>query len=206
MLENALAAFEGQVQTVEFGVMLLELVDHAQRLQVVFEAAEIAHALVQGVLPGVAERRMPEIMGEADGLGQFLVQLHRAGDGARYLRDLQRMRQPRSVQIALVIDEHLGLVDQPAKRGGMHDAIAVALIFRADAGLGSGWRRPRECSSRRIRREARSWRHRHSKYSVSVASSAALGVLVGDDGAAELFEQHQAHGAGQHLLVHLHHS
>ena len=30
-------------------------------------------------------------------------------------------------QIAFVVEEHLGFVDQAPKRGGMHDAIAVAL-------------------------------------------------------------------------------
>jgi hypothetical protein len=45
------------------------------------------------------------------------------------------MRQPGSVQVALVVYEDLGLVDQPAKCGGMNDAIAVALILRAVFGL-----------------------------------------------------------------------
>jgi hypothetical protein len=86
----------------------------------------------------MSERRVPKIMGEANGLGQNLVELQRPRDGARDLRHLERVRQPRLVQIALVIDEHLGLVDQPAERGGMHDAIAVALIFGAVCGLGLG--------------------------------------------------------------------
>ncbi len=33
--------------------------------------------------------------------------------------------------VALVMDEHLGLVGEPAKRGRMDDAIAVALEFGA---------------------------------------------------------------------------
>ena len=61
----------------------------------------------------------------------------RAGDGARDLRDFQRMREAGAVQVALVIDEHLGLVDQPAERGGMDDAVAVALVLRAVGGCGS---------------------------------------------------------------------
>jgi hypothetical protein len=31
-----------------------------------------------------------------------------------------------------VIDEHLGLIDQPAERVGMDDAVAVALVFTAE--------------------------------------------------------------------------
>ncbi len=138
VLEDSLAAFEGQIQAVEFRVVLLEFVDHAQRLQVVFETAEIHHAIVERILARVAERRMPEIVGEADGLGQFLVQPQRARNRARNLRDFERMRQPGPVQIAFVIDEHLGLVDQPAKRRGMNDAVAIALIFRSVLGSGLG--------------------------------------------------------------------
>jgi hypothetical protein len=46
------------------------------------------------------------------------------------------MRQPGSVQVAFVVDEDLGLVDQSAKRRGMNDSIAVALVFRPVCGRG----------------------------------------------------------------------
>jgi hypothetical protein len=46
VFENPLTAFEGEVQPVEFRVVLLELVDHPQRLQIVLETAEIHHAFV----------------------------------------------------------------------------------------------------------------------------------------------------------------
>ena len=58
------------------------------------------------------------------------------------------MGEPRAVQVALVVDEHLGLVDEAAERGGMHDAVAVALVFASGKPeAGSGMRRPRECDS-----------------------------------------------------------
>src|SRR5882757_3631555 len=41
------------------------------------------------------------------------------------------MREPGPKQVALVVDEHLGLVHQPAKCRGMYDAVAVTLIFGA---------------------------------------------------------------------------
>ena len=66
----------------KLGVALLELVDDAQRLQVVLEAAVLAHAVVQRVLAGVAERRVAEVVREADRLGQRLVQAQRARDRA----------------------------------------------------------------------------------------------------------------------------
>ena len=47
------------------------------------------------------------------------------------LGQLDRMREAGSKQVAFVIEEHLRLVDQPPERGGMHDAIPIALVFGA---------------------------------------------------------------------------
>jgi hypothetical protein len=47
---------------------------------------------------------------------QCLVQAERARDGARDLRDLERMREPGAIQVALVVDEDLCLVDEAAER------------------------------------------------------------------------------------------
>ncbi len=58
VLEDALASLEREVEPRELRVALLELVHHAQRLQVVLEAAELAHALVERVLARVAEGRV----------------------------------------------------------------------------------------------------------------------------------------------------
>ena len=130
------------------GVALFELVDDAQRLQVVLEAAVRLHAVVQRVLAGVTERRVAEVVREADRFGERFVQLQRARDGARDLRDFDRVRQPRAVQVAFVIDEHLRLVDQTAERGGMNDAVAVALKFAAQtSAAASACTRPREAAS-----------------------------------------------------------
>jgi hypothetical protein len=110
VLEHALARLEAQVQPVVGAVALLELVDYPQRLQVVLEAAVRLHAAVQRILPGVAERRVAEVVRERDRLGQVLVQAQPPGDGARDLRDLDRMREPRAEQVALVVHEDLRLV------------------------------------------------------------------------------------------------
>ena len=115
----------------ELRIALLELIDRAQRLQVVLEAAVVAHAVVERILPGMTEGRVAEIVRQRDRFGQCLIQRQRAGDRAGDLRHLDRVRHPRAVQIAFVIDEHLGLVGQAAKGIGMDDAIAVALEFAA---------------------------------------------------------------------------
>ena len=132
MLEDALAGLEREVEPGELGIAFLELVDHPQRLEVVLEAAVVAHAFVQGILPRMAKRGVPEVMGEADGLGQRLVQAQGACDGPRDLRNLERVGDPGAIEVALVVHEHLGLVDEPPERVRMHDAVAVALVFTAE--------------------------------------------------------------------------
>ncbi len=64
-------------------------------------------------------------MGERERLGQVLVELKRPRHGACDLRHLEAVGQAGAVVIALVIDEHLGLVGQAPERGRMQDAVAV---------------------------------------------------------------------------------
>ena len=46
------------------------------------------------------------------------------------MRDLQRMGQSRTEQVTLVVQENLGLVNQPPESRGMDNAVAVPLILR----------------------------------------------------------------------------
>ena len=117
MLDQAFQRLPGQIEAVEIGVAALQLGDDAQRLRVVVEAAEAAEACVERALAGMAERRMAEIVRQRQRLGEVLVEPERAGERAGDLRDFQRMGQPGAVVVALVIDEHLRLVRQPAEGG-----------------------------------------------------------------------------------------
>src|SRR5580704_6996927 len=170
MFQDPLAALEGEVEAVEFGVLLLQLIDDPERLQVVLEAAEIAHALVQRILARVPERRVAEIVRQTDRLRQHLVQGERPGDGTRDLRNLQRMREAGAIQVAFVIDEHLSLVDQPAEGGGVDDAVAVTLVFRPIGGSSLGM----TPAARLALLRCVGGQDAHAKCSCKVASSALL--------------------------------
>src|SRR5258705_776336 len=89
VLEDSYAAVEGEMQPGQVRVAFFEFIDDAQRLQVVLESAVVAHARVERILPGMPEGRVPEVMRQADRLGQRFIQLQRARDGARDLRNLQ---------------------------------------------------------------------------------------------------------------------
>ena len=64
-------------------------------------------------------------------LGQIFVDAERARHGAGDLRHFEAMGEPSAVMIALVIDEDLRLVGQPAESGRMQDAVAVPGVKRA---------------------------------------------------------------------------
>ena len=140
MLEDALARLEAEVEPVEGRIALLERIDHAQALHIVFEAAArlvrprrrclrlvALQTGIERILAGMAEGGMAQVMRERDRLDQVLVQAQAARDAARQLRHLERMGQPGAEQVALVVQEDLGLVDQAPERARMDDAVAVAL-------------------------------------------------------------------------------
>ena len=84
---------------------------------------------------------------------EVLVEAERPRDGARDLRDLERVGQPRAVVVALGGDEDLRLVLEPPERAAVHDPVAVALERRAQPAVGLGDRTPRGVGPRRRRRE-----------------------------------------------------
>src|SRR6185503_10138568 len=127
VLGDAVAHFPREVESL---AVVLELVDDAQALLVVVETA--GHQRPDHALAGVAERRVAEIVSERDGLGQLLVQAQDLGDGARDLRDLERVRQPGAVVVARGCEEDLGFVLESAKGLAVDDAVTIALKGGAD--------------------------------------------------------------------------
>ena len=101
MADNAVAHLARKVQ-------ILEHIHNAQTLLVVPKPERTR--LVKRRLSGVTERRVPEIMSECDRFGQILVESERPRDGPRNLRDLERVRQPSTVVVALRRDKYLRLV------------------------------------------------------------------------------------------------
>ena len=128
VLDDALADFEGQVQSAKSSVAEFEVFDNAQRVQVVIERKPVlAHGGVERLFSRVAERRMAEIVHQCERFHQIGVQSKLRGDGARDLRDLDGVRQAVAEVVGVAAGENLSLRFQAAKGAGMDDAIAVAL-------------------------------------------------------------------------------
>src|SRR5260363_258330 len=113
MFQNTFARFKAKIESVKTAVPLFEFIDHHQTSQIVFKAAVFAHACVERVLPGMAERRMTEIVRERK----------------RNLRHFQAMREPGPEQIAFMIDKNLRFVFQPSERSAMNNPVTVTLEF-----------------------------------------------------------------------------
>lgn len=131
MLDDALAGLEAKIEAVERGIALFQLINRTQTLQIVLEAPEVAHAFVQGILPGVAEWRVTEVVRQRNGFGEILVEAQGTGNATGDLGDLQAVRQAGTEEIALVIDENLRLVLEPAESSRVDDAVTIALELAA---------------------------------------------------------------------------
>ena len=132
VLDDALAHAERKVEPAMRGIALLEVLDDAQRMKIVVEAATMPlEALVQRALAGVAKRRMADVVNQRQRLRQILVQAKRRGDGAGDLRDLNGVGQPAAKVVGGAAGKDLRLARQPAKGARLHDAFPVALKGRA---------------------------------------------------------------------------
>ncbi len=96
-------------------------------------AAGRAQQLVENSLAGVAERRMPHVVAEADRLGEILVQPQRPRHDARDARRLEGVGDAGAVVVSRRVDEDLRLPFQAPERLRVDDPVAVALKRRADA-------------------------------------------------------------------------
>ena len=128
--DDAVAHLPGQVEALP---VLLELVHHPQALHIVLEAA--GRELIQRPLSGVAEGGVAKVVGEADGLGQVLIEPQRPGDGAGDLGDFQRVGQAGAVEVALRREEDLRFLLEPPERLAVEHPVAVPLEHRADGVL-----------------------------------------------------------------------
>ena len=127
MLRQALERFPTEVEPIEIRIGIFELRHDADRVGVVVEAARIGECGAERVLARMAERRMAEIVREAERLGQILVEAERARHRSPDLRDFEAVGEPNPIMVAIRRDEHLCLVPEAAERDRMDDAVAVVL-------------------------------------------------------------------------------
>ena len=136
MLDDGLPDLPGQVQSIEFAVAFFQHVHHPQGVGIVVETSMVGHQLIESILTGVAEGRVPEIMRERNRLDKILVQSKGPGYRTRNLRNLEGMCQAGSIMVAFMVDENLGLVLKPAESRRVNDPVAIALEIGSETGIG----------------------------------------------------------------------
>src|SRR6202021_587157 len=83
VLDDAFANFEGEIESAEGGVALLEIFDDAQSMKIVVEEEAVAaHGGVESFFSGVAEGRVADVVNQGEGFGEVDVEVERPGDGA----------------------------------------------------------------------------------------------------------------------------
>jgi hypothetical protein len=87
----------------------------------------LAHRSVKGLLAGVSKRRMTEIMNESESFDKVDVESELRGDGARDLRNLDRVRETVAKVVGVPKGENLSLIFEASKGARMDDTVAVAL-------------------------------------------------------------------------------
>jgi hypothetical protein len=115
---------------VEAPAVVLEPVHHPQALAVVGESLR-GHA-VQDRLAGVAEGRVPEVVGHGDGFGERLVEAERLRQRPSDLSHLEGVRQPRPIVVSRRGQKDLGLVGQAAEGFAVDDPIPIPLEAGTD--------------------------------------------------------------------------
>ena len=153
--------------------------------------------------PACPNGRVPEVVREANRFGQRLVDVERACHGAPDLRDFERMRDAGAVQVAFVIHEDLGLVDEAAKRIRMDDAIAIALKLAAKTRRRLG---ESPAATLFVDRGVRRERQVHVLPAAHAQrlTQRCVVVVARDHGFADRLEQHEPDPSSGHLLVDLH--
>jgi len=138
VLDDAFADAEGEVEAAVGGVALLEVLDDAEGVQVVVEAAAVAaKALVEGAFARVAEGRVAYVVDESEGFGEVFVEAEGGSGGAGDLSDLDGVGEAAAEVVGGSAGEDLGLTGETAEGARLHDALAVALEGCARA---ANWR------------------------------------------------------------------
>jgi hypothetical protein len=136
MLGEALQSLPAEVQAGVERIGAFERGQKADGVGVVIESARRFHLPFEHVLARMAERGMADVVGEAQGLGQILVEAQRACQRPADLRHFEAVGEADAEMVAVGRDEDLGLVAQAAEGDGMDDPVAVALESVARAPLG----------------------------------------------------------------------
>ena len=130
MIQDSVNYLVGEIKP---GTVLLKKPHYPDALFVMLKASLADSS--KRPLAGMSEGCVPEIVSEGNRFGQIFVHPKRLRDGPRNLRNLQRMRKPRPIMVAVRCQEDLRLILKPAERLRVNDPVPVPLEHRPDITL-----------------------------------------------------------------------
>ena len=132
MLDDSLAHLKSKIQPGMGWKALFEMFGDAQGMKIVVKGAAMpAHQRIEAAFSGMAERRMANVVNKRESFREIGIQAERFRNGARDLRDLERVRQAVAEMIGITSGEDLRFGFEAAKSARMNDAVAVARVFPA---------------------------------------------------------------------------
>src|ERR1700689_391681 len=120
VLDDALADAEGEIEAAVGGVALFEVLDDAEGVDVVVEAAAVtAEAGVKSTLAGVAEGGVADVVDEGEGFCEVFVEAEFGGGGASDLRDLDGVGEAAAKVVGGAAGEDLSFAREAAEGAGL---------------------------------------------------------------------------------------
>ena len=107
MLYQPFQRFPAQIDAVEQRVLPFQRRHDFQGMGIVVKSAVFLHTFVQSHFPGMAERRMSQVMRQGQRFPQILIQTQHPAQRPGDLRHLKRMGQAGAQAVALMIYENL---------------------------------------------------------------------------------------------------
>lgn len=107
VLGQSFEHFPAEIEPLAVDIGPFEPRQHTNRVRIMVKPALIHHRSLQRIFARMAERRMADIMRKAQCFGQILVEAKQARYRPADLRDLQTVRQPDTIMIAVGRDKHL---------------------------------------------------------------------------------------------------
>jgi ribose transport system substrate-binding protein len=131
VLDDAFAKGEGEVEPAVGCIALLEPGDDAQGVQIVIEGEAVrSQNTIEGFFSRVTERRMTDIVGQRESLGEISIEAESVCKGAGNLRYLEGVREPAAKVVSRGIigepGEHLSFSCQAAEGPCVQNARGIA--------------------------------------------------------------------------------
>ena len=113
VFDGGFNGFPGEIEAGKFGVAHLKLGHDFEGINVMVEAAEARHGILQRPFSGMAERRVSEVVRQSNGFAEFFIEAKAFAQCAGYLRHFNAVGEAGAVVAPLMVGKDLGFAVKP---------------------------------------------------------------------------------------------